>query len=115
MTTIALKGLDARMTALILPRSGLGHKHGVVLGNLGALIASDHQGQLMVRCWNRWQTTFVIQPMERIARLVIMPVQAASVWRTTSARPSAAWRFMGRQGGPERRVANRASARKQTD
>jgi dUTP pyrophosphatase len=63
--------------ALILPRSGLGHKHGIVLGNLVGLIDSDYQGQLMVSCWNRGNTTFEINPMERIAQLVIVPVMQA--------------------------------------
>ena len=63
--------------ALILPRSGLGHKHGIVLGNLVGLIDSDYQGQLMVSCWNRGQTAFEINPMERIAQLVIVPVVQA--------------------------------------
>lgn len=60
--------------ALILPRSGLGHKHGIVLGNLVGLIDSDYQGQLMVSCWNRGKTAFNLEPMERIAQLVIVPV-----------------------------------------
>ena len=60
--------------ALLLPRSGLGHKHGIVLGNLVGLIDSDYQGQLMVSCWNRGQTVFKIEPFERIAQLVIVPV-----------------------------------------
>jgi len=60
--------------ALILPRSGLGHKHGIVLGNLVGLIDSDYQGQLMVSCWNRGNTAFELTPMERIAQLVIVPV-----------------------------------------
>jgi dUTP pyrophosphatase len=59
---------------LILPRSGLGHKHGIVLGNLVGLIDSDYQGQVFVSCWNRGQTTFTIQPGERIAQLVVVPV-----------------------------------------
>ena len=59
---------------MILPRSGLGHKHGIVLGNLVGLIDSDYQGQLMVSCWNRSQTAFTVQPGERIAQLVIVPV-----------------------------------------
>ena len=63
--------------ALLLPRSGLGHKHGIVLGNLVGLIDSDYQGQLMVSCWNRGQTTFTIEPFERIAQLVIVPVVQA--------------------------------------
>jgi dUTP pyrophosphatase len=62
---------------LILPRSGLGHKHGIVLGNLVGLIDSDYQGQLMVSCWNRSDVEFTIQPMERIAQLVIVPVVQA--------------------------------------
>ena len=60
--------------AIILPRSGLGHKHGIVLGNLVGLIDSDYQGQLMVSAWNRSDTPFTIEPMERIAQLVIVPV-----------------------------------------
>jgi dUTP pyrophosphatase len=63
--------------ALILPRSGLGHKHGIVLGNLVGLIDSDYQGQLMVSAWNRSDRTFTIEPMERIAQLVIVPVVQA--------------------------------------
>ena len=63
--------------ALILPRSGLGHKHGIVLGNLVGLIDSDYQGQLMVSVWNRGATSFVLQPFERIAQLVIVPVVQA--------------------------------------
>ena len=65
---------DPGYAALILPRSGLGHKHGIVLGNLVGLIDSDYQGELMVSCWNRSQTPFTIEPMERIAQLVIVPV-----------------------------------------
>ena len=59
---------------MILPRSGLGHKHGIVLGNLVGLIDSDYQGPLMVSCWNRSQTAFTLSPMERLAQLVIVPV-----------------------------------------
>ena len=59
---------------MVLPRSGLGHKHGIVLGNLVGLIDSDYQGQLFVSCWNRGQTAFTIEPGERIAQLVIVPV-----------------------------------------
>jgi dUTP pyrophosphatase len=66
---------------MILPRSGLGHKHGIVLGNLVGLIDSDYQGQLMVSCWNRGQTEFTIQPMERIAQMVIVPVVQATFRR----------------------------------
>ena len=65
--------------ALILPRSGLGHKHGIVLGNLVGLIDSDYQGQLMVSAWNRSDTAFTIEPMERIAQLVIVPVVQAEL------------------------------------
>jgi dUTP pyrophosphatase len=65
---------DPGYAALVLPRSGLGHKHGIVLGNLVGLIDSDYQGQLMVSCWNRGTSTFTIQPGERIAQLVVVPV-----------------------------------------
>ncbi len=63
--------------AMILPRSGLGHKHGIVLGNLVGLIDSDYQGPLMVSCWNRGQTAFTLAPMERLAQLIIVPVVQA--------------------------------------
>ena len=69
---------DPALAAIILPRSGLGHKHGIVLGNLVGLIDSDYQGPLMVSCWNRGQADFIVQPMERIAQLVIVPVVQAS-------------------------------------
>jgi len=69
---------DAGLAAMILPRSGLGHKHGIVLGNLVGLIDSDYQGPLMVSCWNRSAQAFTIQPMERIAQLVIVPVVQAA-------------------------------------
>ncbi len=62
---------------MVLPRSGLGHKHGIVLGNLVGLIDSDYQGQIFVSCWNRGQTDFVLNPLERIAQLVIVPVLQA--------------------------------------
>ncbi len=79
-TTLIPTGLSIHINnpnyaAVILPRSGLGHKHGIVLGNLVGLIDSDYQGQLMVSTWNRGQTDFVISPMERIAQLVVVPVQ----------------------------------------
>jgi len=77
-TGLAIHIADPGLAAIILPRSGLGHKHGIVLGNLVGLIDSDYQGQLMVSCWNRGQTSFVIQPMERIAQLVLVPVVQAS-------------------------------------
>jgi dUTP pyrophosphatase len=66
------------LAAMILPRSGLGHKHGIVLGNLVGLIDSDYQGPLMVSCWNRGSTPFTIAPLERIAQLVIVPVVQAA-------------------------------------
>ncbi|MDE2593076.1 MAG: dUTP diphosphatase [Burkholderiales bacterium] len=69
---------DPGLAAMILPRSGLGHKHGIVLGNLVGLIDSDYQGPLMVSCWNRGTTTFTVQPMERIAQLIIVPVVQAT-------------------------------------
>ncbi len=76
-TGIAIYLADPGFAALILPRSGLGHKHGIVLGNLVGLIDSDYQGQLMVSAWNRSPTAFTIEPMERIAQLVIVPVVQA--------------------------------------
>jgi dUTP pyrophosphatase len=76
-TGMAIHLADPGYAALILPRSGLGHKHGIVLGNLVGLIDSDYQGQLMVSAWNRSALAFTIQPMERIAQLVIVPVQQA--------------------------------------
>jgi dUTP pyrophosphatase len=80
-TGLAIHVADPGLAALILPRSGLGHKHGIVLGNLVGLIDSDYQGQLMVSCWNRGQTAFTVQPMERIAQLVIVPVVQAQFRR----------------------------------
>ena len=77
-TGIAVWLKDPGYAALILPRSGLGHKHGIVLGNLVGLIDSDYQGQLMVSAWNRSDTAFTLQPMERLAQLVIVPVVQAS-------------------------------------
>jgi dUTP pyrophosphatase len=71
---IAIHLGDPRFAAVIVPRSGLGHKHGIVLGNLVGLIDSDYQGQIMVSVWNRGQAGFTIQPLERIAQLVIVPV-----------------------------------------
>ena len=69
---------DPGLAAMLLPRSGLGHKHGIVLGNLVGLIDSDYQGPLMVSCWNRGLAAFTVQPMERIAQMVIVPVVQAS-------------------------------------
>lgn len=68
---------DPGLAAMILPRSGLGHKHGIVLGNLVGLIDSDYQGPLMVSCWNRGNEPFTIEPLDRIAQLVIVPVVQA--------------------------------------
>ena len=76
-TGMAIHLADAGYAALILPRSGMGHKHGIVLGNLVGLIDSDYQGQLMVSTWNRGSTVFVLNPMERLAQLVIVPVVQA--------------------------------------
>lgn len=76
-TGISMHLNDPGFAALILPRSGLGHKHGIVLGNLVGLIDSDYQGQLMVSVWNRSDTSFTIEPMERVAQLVIVPVVQA--------------------------------------
>lgn len=76
-TGIAIHLVDAGYAAMILPRSGLGHKHGIVLGNLVGLIDSDYQGELKISAWNRSDTPFVLQPMERLAQLVIVPVQQA--------------------------------------
>jgi dUTP pyrophosphatase len=73
-TGLAIHVEDPSLAAVILPRSGLGHKHGIVLGNLVGLIDSDYQGQLMVSVWNRGEQTFTIQPGERIAQLVVVPV-----------------------------------------
>jgi dUTP pyrophosphatase len=77
-TGISIHIGDPGFAALILPRSGLGHKHGIVLGNLVGLIDSDYQGPLMVSCWNRGKDPFTIQPLDRIAQLVIVPVAQAA-------------------------------------
>ena len=77
-TGLAMHINDPGLAAMILPRSGLGHKHGIVLGNGVGLIDSDYQGPLMVSCWNRSAAAFTVQPMERIAQLVIVPVVQAS-------------------------------------
>ena len=73
-TGLAIHLDDPSLAAVILPRSGLGHKHGIVLGNLVGLIDSDYQGQIFVSLWNRGQTPFVLNPMERIAQMVVVPV-----------------------------------------
>ena len=88
-TGLAIHIADAGYAALILPRSGLGHKHGIVLGNLVGLIDSDYQGQLMVSAWNRGGEAFTIAPMERIAQLVVVPVVQARFRVVDAFAPSA--------------------------
>ena len=83
-TGIAIHIGDPGLAAMLLPRSGLGAKHGIVLGNLVGLIDSDYQGPLMVSCWNRSSQAFTVQPMERIAQLVIVPVVQAAFRRVES-------------------------------
>lgn len=77
-TGLALHIADPALAAMILPRSGLGHRHGIVMGNLVGLIDSDYQGPLMVSCWNRGREPYTVQPLERIAQLVIVPVVQAA-------------------------------------
>ena len=77
-TGIAVHIGDPALAAMILPRSGLGHRHGLVLGNLVGLIDADYQGPLMVSCWNRGSASYTVQPMERIAQMVIVPVVRAT-------------------------------------
>src|SRR5690349_4140726 len=81
-TGVAIHIGDRGLAALILPRSGLGHKHGIVLGNLVGLIDSDYQGQLMISCWNRGSEVFELKPMERLAQLVLVPVIQAQFTET---------------------------------
>src|SRR4051812_5314708 len=100
-TGIAIWLKDPGYAALILPRSGLGHKHGIVLGNLVGLIDSDYQGQLMVSAWNRSDTAFTLQPMERLAQLVIVPVLQPSVNVVQGFSPTD--RGPGGQGSPAKR------------
>jgi dUTP pyrophosphatase len=88
-TGLAIHIGDPALAAIILPRSGLGHKHGIVLGNLVGLIDSDYQGPLMVSCWNRGAGAFTVQPMERIAQLVIVPVVQATFRQVASFDASA--------------------------
>ncbi|MBE7416185.1 MAG: dUTP diphosphatase [Ideonella sp.] len=83
-TGLAVHIADPGLCAMLLPRSGLGHKHGIVLGNLVGLIDSDYQGPLMVSCWNRGRVTYTVQPMERVAQMVIVPVVHASFRRVES-------------------------------
>ncbi len=83
-TGLAIHIGDPGLAAMILPRSGLGHKHGIVLGNLVGLIDSDYQGPLMVSCWNRGTAAYTIEPLERLAQLVIVPVVQAEFRRVDS-------------------------------
>ena len=100
-TGLAIHLADPGYAALILPRSGLGHKHGIVLGNLVGLIDSDYQGQLMVSAWNRSDVAFTIEPMERIAQLVIVPVVQANL-RVVNEFASASERGTGGYGSTGR-------------
>lgn len=99
-TGLAIHIADPGHAGMILPRSGLGHKHGIVLGNLVGLIDSDYQGQLMVSCWNRGEQAFTIEPGERIAQLVIVPVLQVTLAQvdsfTDSARGSGGFGHSGR-------------------
>lgn len=88
-TGLAINLADPGLAAMILPRSGLGHKHGIVLGNLVGLIDSDYQGQLMVSVWNRGQHSFTIEPLERIAQLVVVPVLQVGLKVVDEFAPSA--------------------------
>ena len=88
-TGIAIHLADPGFAAMIVPRSGLGHRHGIVLGNLVGLIDSDYQGELKVSAWNRSDTTFVMQPMERLAQLVIVPIVQAQFNVVADFAPSA--------------------------
>jgi dUTP diphosphatase len=88
-TGLAMHIGDPGLAAMLLPRSGLGHKHGIVLGNLVGLIDSDYQGPLMVSCWNRGTATYTVQPLERIAQMVIVPIVQARFRRVESFESSA--------------------------
>ena len=101
-TGIAIHLRDPGYAAVLLPRSGLGHKHGIVLGNLVGLIDSDYQGQLMVSCWNRSDVAFTIEPMERIAQMVIVPVVQAR-WRVVDEFADATERGAGGYGSTGKR------------
>lgn len=87
-TGLAIHLADAGFAALILPRSGLGHKHGIVLGNLVGLIDSDYQGELMISAWNRGAASFTIAPMDRLAQLVVVPVVQAQFTVVEAFAPS---------------------------
>jgi len=113
-TGIAIHLADPGLAAMILPRSGLGHKHGIVLGNLVGLIDSDYQGQIFVSVWNRGHEHFTIQPMERVAQLVVVPVlQVALTWLKPSMRANAARVVLEARGNtdaPRRNSCRRARA-----
>lgn len=101
-TGMAVHLHDPGYAALLLPRSGLGHKHGIVLGNLVGLIDSDYQGELMVSVWNRSDTAFTVEPLERIAQMVIVPVVQAQFrvvdeFAASSARATGGYGSTGRQ------------------
>lgn len=101
-TGMAMYLKDPGYAAMILPRSGMGHKHGIVLGNLVGLIDSDYQGQLMVSAWNRSPTAFTLQPMDRLAQLVIVPVVQPSFnlvdeFETASERGAGGYGSTGKQ------------------
>jgi dUTP pyrophosphatase len=88
-TGLAIHIGDPGLAAMLLPRSGLGHKHGLVLGNLVGLIDSDYQGPLMVSCWNRGREAYTVQPLERIAQMIIVPVVQAAFRRVDDFSASA--------------------------
>ena len=87
-TGLSIHIADPSLAAMILPRSGLGHKHGIVLGNLVGLIDSDYQGELMVSCWNRGRTSFTVDVGERLAQLVLVPVVQADFEVVSAAKPT---------------------------
>lgn len=100
-TGLSIHVKDERYAAMILPRSGLGHKHGIVLGNLVGLIDSDYQGQLMFSAWNRSQVPYTIQPLERVAQLIIVPVVKAD-WKVVAEFSSDSLRASGGYGSTGR-------------
>ena len=101
-TGLAIHIGDAGLAAMILPRSGLGHRHGIVLGNLVGLIDSDYQGPLQISCWNRGAADFTVQPFERIAQLVIVPVVRAAFRRVDAFETGASSRGDGGFGSTGR-------------
>lgn len=87
-TGIALYIADPGYAATILPRSGLGHRHGIVLGNLIGLLDSDYQGEVLISCWNRGEKSFIIQPGDRVAQMVILPIKKVAFEMVTEFTPS---------------------------